>query len=304
MNSVLNTGALLLASALSSALALALPSPNNMPIYSSVSQGSWDDPSTCSVLMSTFAGGNCNTTISCESHRAEYTDFTSCFVGGESHFSDPAIGDFSVEFTDVVAETLGNPMLRIKGVNDNKAFNVAEEVDRQRGVRDDPWNNKKRLCHDDPWGVNLLPRPGGKLLAWQCGIPKKGRRNDGTGLKNVDEEDERRGYARGHCAFHVVQYQKPDPSKDAYRFDVTLFDNNQDVIGGVEGRAVESVHGGSFGMTSKLPFVLIVEAGRVDDDAVLFKYGDQSWGSNDQEHHCDFGGYEDGNREGDCGFAC
>lgn len=52
------------------------------------------------------------------------------------------------------------------------------------------------------------------------------------------------------------------------------------------------------------PNVLVVTTGKVDNDAVLFKYGAQAWGSNDQEHHCNFGAYDSGNREGDCGFSC
>ena len=62
--------------------------------------------------------------------------------------------------------------------------------------------------------------------------------------------------------------------------------------------------GQGVGVTSALPLVLIVTAQNVDDDAVLFAYGDQSWGSNDQPHQCNFGAYDSGKREGDCGFSC
>ena len=53
-----------------------------------------------------------------------------------------------------------------------------------------------------------------------------------------------------------------------------------------------------------LPHLMYVTAGAVDDDAVLFNYGDESWGSNDQPHHSNFGSYDSGKREGDTGFSC
>lgn len=54
--------------------------------------------------------------------------------------------------------------------------------------------------------------------------------------------------------------------------------------------------GQGVGVTSALPYVLMVTAQNVDADAVLFKYADQSWGSNDQPHHCNFGKYDSGSR--------
>jgi hypothetical protein len=102
------------------------------------------------------------------------------------------------------------------------------------------------------------------------------------------------------CAFHVTQYQKPDPSKDSYKFDVIIKDANGNEIGSVYG----AVATGPIEVKSSLPLPLIVTAGNVDADAVLFSYGDQNWGSNDQPHHCNFGKYDSGNRDGDCGFAC
>ena len=49
---------------------------------------------------------------------------------------------------------------------------------------------------------------------------------------------------------------------------------------------------------------MMVEGGGVDDDAVLFKYAEQHFGSNDQDHQCNFGKYDNMKREGDCGFTC
>lgn len=95
---------------------------------------------------------------------------------------------------------------------------------------------------------------------------------------------------------HVTQYQKENPSDPSshYHLDVTLYDGAQKEIGKVTNQ--DAPAGQGVGVTSALPWVLIVTAQNVDDDAVLFKYADQSWGSNDQEHHCDFGSYDGGNR--------
>lgn len=55
---------------------------------------------------------------------------------------------------------------------------------------------------------------------------------------------------------------------------------------------------------SELPLKMEITVGAVDADPILFKYGDQSWGSNDQAHHSNFGPFEDGKRHGDTGFTC
>lgn len=95
---------------------------------------------------------------------------------------------------------------------------------------------------------------------------------------------------------HVTQYQKanPDDPSSHYHLDITIFDAAQKEIGRVTNQ--DAPAGQGVGVTSALPWVFIATAQNVDDDALLFKYADQSWGSNDQEHHCDFGGFEDGNR--------
>jgi hypothetical protein len=49
---------------------------------------------------------------------------------------------------------------------------------------------------------------------------------------------------------------------------------------------------------------LIVQDGQVDNDLVCFWYSNQWWCSNDQQHHCNFGNYDGGKREGDCGSTC
>ncbi|KAG8532479.1 uncharacterized protein KY384_002356 [Bacidia gigantensis] len=104
------------------------------------------------------------------------------------------------------------------------------------------------------------------------------------------------GYTPGWCGVHVIQYQKANPSDPSshYHLDVTIYDGAQKQIGQVTNQDAPSGQG--VNVDSALPFVLIVTAQNVDADAVLFKYADQSWGSNDQDHHCDFGAYDSGNR--------
>ena len=112
-------------------------------------------------------------------------------------------------------------------------------------------------------------------------------------------------YVPGWCGMHVTQYQKNEPQSNPtpdYKLDITLFDGAGNPIGANYGAT--ALNGVGVDVTSKLPWVMIVTVGAVDSDPVLFRYADQAWGSNDQEHHCNFGGYEDGNRDGDCGFSC
>lgn len=127
------------------------------------------------------------------------------------------------------------------------------------------------------------------------------------GLENgpVPDPPSASAYAPGWCGVHVTQYQKNEPNSNPtgdYKFDITIKDDSGATIGTNFGAVAQD--GVGVEVTSKLPWVLIVAAQKVDDDAVLFKYSDQSWGSNDQPHYCNFGGYEDGNRDGDCEFEC
>lgn len=111
-------------------------------------------------------------------------------------------------------------------------------------------------------------------------------------------------YDRGTCRVHVTQYQKNEANNPSsvYRLDIAITDAGGKTLGNRFG--VDAPTNQYVDVTSVLPFVLSVAAGEVDDSAVLFRYASQSWGSNDQEHKCSFGGYEDGNRDGDCDFEC
>ncbi|KAL8974376.1 MAG: hypothetical protein Q9197_001393 [Variospora fuerteventurae] len=86
------------------------------------------------------------------------------------------------------------------------------------------------------------------------------------------------------------------------RLNLTLYDNANAVVGTNFG--VDAPTGEFMGVTSALPYVLLAATGEVDDSAVLLEYAGQECGSNDQAHECDFAGYEDGNRDGDCEFDC
>lgn len=114
---------------------------------------------------------------------------------------------------------------------------------------------------------------------------------------------------------HVIQYQKNEQGKELppnpeYVLDVSLFDAKQQPIpikncNGCKNTARSvGLAGQPNEIESDLPFKMETTVGKVDSDAILFKYGDQSWGSNDQPHHSDFGAYDNGKREGNTGFQC
>lgn len=67
---------------------------------------------------------------------------------------------------------------------------------------------------------------------------------------------------------------------------------------------MEAPAGKAVSVDSKVPFVLEVTAQKVDADPVLFAYAYQTWAYADVAHQCNFGKYDSGNPEGDCGFSC
>lgn len=127
---------------------------------------------------------------------------------------------------------------------------------------------------------------------------------DGTGEDPADSDVSSTTSAptSGWCGIHVTQYQKPNPATDNYKVDVSVYDDNGALIGRVAG--ADAPAGERVYVISTLPNVLSVTLGKVDADVVLFNYGTDAWGSNDQDHYCSFGGYGSGNRNGDCGFTC
>lgn len=73
------------------------------------------------------------------------------------------------------------------------------------------------------------------------------------------------------------------------------------LIGRIEG--ADAPAGVQVYVISTLLNVLAVTMGKVDADVVLFNYGTNAWGSNDQDHYCSFGDYGDGKKDSDCGFT-
>lgn len=109
----------------------------------------------------------------------------------------------------------------------------------------------------------------------------------------------------GWCGVHITQYQKnegPGLDTENYRFDVILYDSDQELVGELELLSIPSGETQQVGST--LPYTFGVTAPDTDDDAVYMSYNGQSWGSNDQGHQCNFGAYDSGTRNGDCGFSC
>ena len=135
------------------------------------------------------------------------------------------------------------------------------------------------------------PKPQGHLAIADAVFEAAGRTGPG-------------GFKAGWCGFHVTQYQKGNPNDPAshYHLDISVKDASGAVIGTVgyqDAPSGQVVH-----CPSRLPNDVIVTAQNVDADALLFQYGDQTFGSNDQAHHCNFGKYDSGSRNGDCGFTC
>lgn len=220
-----------------------------------------------------------------------FLNWNVCYLGGRQYFTDPRIGDFSITFSAAggkngdTEDGLHNPLLQLADVDN------WEVIDVQKLANDARSKSAGNLCGWVGTGA------GTQRLGWVCGVPVVGKKGFGI---DSDTTVHTTGYAPGWCTMHVVQYQKPDPSKDHYKFDVLIFDANGTPIGQVTGADATNpvdVH-------SNLPWVMIVSGGNVDADPVRFQYAGQDWNSNDQAHHSLFGGYADGTRQGDTGFTC
>ena len=123
--------------------------------------------------------------------------------------------------------------------------------------------------------------------------------------KYWEKSSDAAGYATGWCGVHITHYQIPEGGS-SYSVEATIFDAHGIEIGRREKTdATEPV-----GVTGALPYVLMITAAKPgssedpDSAPISFAYGDQSWNSDKESQRCKFGGYEDGNREGDCGFTC
>ena len=100
-------------------------------------------------------------------------------------------------------------------------------------------------------------------------------------------------FAPDWCTMHVVQYQRNEIGVGAdYQFDVLIYYANRTPIGQIQKQAIDH-NTKTLNMNSNLPYVAVISAtgGDGDADAVVFAYGGQNWGSNDQEYHSNFGPY-------------
>ena len=110
-------------------------------------------------------------------------------------------------------------------------------------------------------------------------------------------------FVPGQCGVHVTQFQKNQNGVGAdYKFEVIIKDAVGAIIGGDSGLVIPDF--GSAPVSNEvggLPNQLVLTVGSVDADPVQFSYNGATFSSS---NGCSTGGYENGDREMDCGFAC
>jgi hypothetical protein len=182
----------------------------------------------------------------------------------------------------------------LKNLNNWEPMDVQKLIDNTKGEHG-------KLCEktkDD----------GGHAIEYSCGIPMLG--TAAFGIANMAQQDPKPGYTKGWCTMHVVQNQRNEYGIGSeYEFDIVLYDAARKIIGSMQHQAIDAKTK-SLSLTSYLPLTVEVIAEGGDNDPVVFKYGGQTWDSNDDKvHYSTLGkgkrhGYEYGNREGDMGFTC
>lgn len=265
------------------------------------------------VFMNTRDGANCVTAVAPAS-AVQWTDeapmasdvkwdtlspphWQVCYLNGRQYFSDPNIGDFSVEFSEAggvngnTEDGLHTPILRVANIGNNQPIDV-------QGMASASGN---KLCdyHKDMNTHDLI---------WVCGIPKVGK--SFFGLSNIPPITTTT-YAKGWCTTHFVQHQIPKGGSK-YGFSALIKDANQQYIGmagdpittGDDPLALQ-MYGETKSIDSVLPKTLDVTIGKTDDAPIKFSYNGQTWDtSNSGAHACKVGKYDSGARQGDCGFTC
>ncbi|KAJ6437861.1 protein kinase domain-containing protein [Purpureocillium lavendulum] len=227
-----------------------------------------------------------------------------CEMGKTQYFKHPDLGDLSVTFTEAGGingnkeDGLHHPALQFKALNNWEQIRVQDIIDAHPGDTGNLCEKKKSN--------------GGRTLEWTCGFPKLTKVSSSAfGINLMNPDSKGKGYAKGWCTAHVVQYQKNEFGTGSdYRFAVQIFDAKKNQIGHVQKAAVAKNR--YLGVASKLPYKLVVKAGKVDSDPVSVCYGDQCWTCDENgggRHGCTLGhgkdnGYENGDREGDMGFTC
>jgi hypothetical protein len=281
-----------------------VPSTPSIPVTGAkyIPQKDLDVPNKCILDMRTTNGGQCETSIQCSGDGAiaeKLPDWNVCYLHGRQYFTHPKIGDFSIEYTQAGGvdgnkeDGLHHPVIQMANLNNWEPLNVDNIIDSSSG-------GHGNLCKKSNDGIH-------PSIHYQCGIPEIGR--VAYGLSNLSPADPAPGFTPGWCTMHIAQHQRneygigPD-----YAFDVVLFDNAKKVIGSVQRAGIDG-NSKTLSFTSYLPYTVEITAKGGDNDPVVFKYGDQTWDSNDEGHQSTLGkgprhGYEAGNREGDMGFSC
>jgi hypothetical protein len=123
------------------------------------------------------------------------------------------------------------------------------------------------------------------------------------------------GYVPGWCTIHITQFQ-PDQYKQGTHedFEYTNPLNEYQLVVTIMGGdntplayATKQPLDGALEIDSKLPHPLIVQDNYKGSDGknmLSFWYNDQWWLEVDQQHHCNIGAFDNGKREGACGFTC
>ena len=147
--------------------------------------------------------------------------------GGRQFFTDPRIGDFSITFTerDGEGEGLTHPVLQLKYIDNWREIFVTGLAEYTWGAKDCD-NRGGGNCDNGPFICEYkdYDYSQGRTRRWECGVPVIGK---GSGEFNSQAPQNERGYAPGWCGVHVVQYQKPDPSKDQYALEFVIKDANE-----------------------------------------------------------------------------
>lgn len=108
-------------------------------------------------------------------------------------------------------------------------------------------------------------------------------------------------FVGGTCAFHVTQHQKNEFGMgNDYQYDVRIFDSIQEIIGGINALSIPNLQFAN--IDSQLPNALVITSGLIDADPITFDYAGQQFDAGSSQ--CSIGGYDSGNRDGDCSFSC
>jgi hypothetical protein len=113
-------------------------------------------------------------------------------------------------------------------------------------------------------------------------------------------------YKQGWCGVHIRQYQrrtKDNPSGD-YLVEISVYDASQPPRQIAYSNTVTSLNGVPVGVQGELPHMFNVISGERDEAPVKMEYNGENWAYADAGHQCNFGRFDSGHRDGDCGFNC